>query len=595
MRLIRFAPILTVLSVILFLFLFSFAKSAIAACDPPECGDRGAPFPGDCSDWGPEYICVAKCCVIPNDGGGSTPSPTPGGGGGSVCPTGYEPVAQYDCRNGCTSPWHGTDQKDCGGCPPAGEPNKVDCCAKITCQLACNTTSATNIVITRASATSASLTWTPGQNGVSQRIYIGANKAKVEANCPSGVGPGTGCVEKNTSLSPTRNSYTTGNVLSPGTIYYYKIVTYKDSTCSSNSVTKMSLSSCLVSPSNASLSLGDTVTINTNVSASSEIGSVVYTPDSNFINVNPTTDSVYPYSTQVTGVSVGTGSLRSTVKSTTGTTLCVANSYITVKPISPWWQVVDSDISSKGDLNSAVKSPNLFGLPGLGGYPGVPSFASTTNLTNSTVSSKGWLVNSQDLSKKVFDYKYFVNQIPKDTVITNIPTESVSGSFFQSGGTLSYGYYWYKYDGSKTGLDLTLTSPLNLGDRKVILLVDSANFYINAPINLNDGRGFFLVIVGKGAENNKGNIIVDPAVGGGAGPNLEGIYEADNQFNTSESALQLKVRGSVVAYNGVWLQRDMGNLNPTTPAEQFEFAPDQVMLFPTKLGYRKMKWKEVAP
>ncbi len=51
------------------LFLVGFGiKIAEAACDPPECG-QGALIP-DCSDsWGPEYICIAKYCVIRNDGG----------------------------------------------------------------------------------------------------------------------------------------------------------------------------------------------------------------------------------------------------------------------------------------------------------------------------------------------------------------------------------------------------------------------------------------------------------------------------------------------------------------------------------------------
>ena len=45
-----------------------------AACEPPECGG----IYGNCSGWGPEYQCIAKCCVIPAGGGGGNPTPTPG-------------------------------------------------------------------------------------------------------------------------------------------------------------------------------------------------------------------------------------------------------------------------------------------------------------------------------------------------------------------------------------------------------------------------------------------------------------------------------------------------------------------------------------
>lgn len=31
------------------------------------------------------------------------------------------------------------------------------------------------------------------------------------------------------------------------------------------------------------------------------------------------------------------------------------------------------------------------------------------------------------------------------------------------------------------------------------------------------------------------------------------------------------------------------------PAELFEFAPDQILLYPDKLGFRRTRWSEVAP
>ncbi|MEW5995547.1 MAG: hypothetical protein AB1744_14280, partial [Candidatus Zixiibacteriota bacterium] len=257
-----------------------------------------------------------------------------------------------------------------------------------------------------------------------------------------------------------------------------------------------------------------------------------------------------------------------------------------------WWQVKDADVLTDGVLVSRVPGTEKFDLAGLGGYPGIPLYGDLTNLTLANVSAKGWLVNSLSpaLSSKVYNYAYFARQVPADTVINEVTSISLPGSFFTSGGTPSYGYYWYKFDGTN-GLDLTITSDMNLGSRKVILLVDSADLYLNGKVNLTDGVGFFLAIVGA-------NILIDPSVGGAADgiPELEGFFLADNQFRTGLGSNQLHLRGAMAAYGGIALQRDLGAAaNPTTPAELFEYAPDQVFLFPPKLSVRKMRWKEVPP
>jgi len=132
-----------------------------------------------------------------------------------------------------------------------------------------------------------------------------------------------------------------------------------------------------------------------------------------------------------------------------------------------WWQVKDSDVSSNGDLITNVPSGKYFDMDGTGGFPGIPAASGTTDLDGTNVSSTGWLVDSLQTNAKVYDHAYFNNQIPKDTVITVVPSNTIDGSILESGGTLSYGYYWYRYDGSDSGLDLTITAPVDLGSRKV--------------------------------------------------------------------------------------------------------------------------------
>ena len=124
------------------------------------------------------------------------------------------------------------------------------------------------------------------------------------------------------------------------------------------------------------------------------------------------------------------------------------------------------------------------------------------------------------------------------------------------------------------------------------MLVPNAAVNIGGKINLTDGSGFFMVIA-------KGNIIVANTVGGtGTTPHMEGIYITDGAFNTYSAAnatLPLRIRGSVVGNTGVNMANRTYNTIATTPAIQFEYAPDQIWLFPGKLGARKIDWNEVAP
>lgn len=475
-------------------------------------------------------------------------------------------------------------------------------CKRCTCNPApsCSTTAPSNVSVTPVTLTSSRINWTPGSGGTSQRIYVGTAKAAVETNCPSGTGGGTGCTLAVTGLPISQTSYTTANVLATGTVYYYRVVNYIDGTCASNSATAKGLSSCALSPSAVSIQEGDSQAVNASVNSSTEVSQVTFSSSPTYVAVNPAADASYTYNTTVTGVlftSPASVNLTANVYFTgVVAPACTATAAITVFPAGPWWQVKDSDIASNGDVNSKVPGAELFDLIGDGGYPGVPAYGGGTNLTSSNVSATAWLANSTSTNQKIYDYDYFANRVPEDVVstITAVPS-SVDGTFFESGGTLSGGYYWYKYDGSANGINLTLNSAMNLGNRKVILLVNSADFYINDSINLTKGQGFFLAVVGKGAGGTKGNIYVDPTLGGGS-PDLEGIYIADGHFDTGDTDIALSVRGSVVAYNGVVMKRDLDTgIGNGSPAEFFEYAPDQILLFPSKLGVRKINWKEVAP
>ncbi|MDP3918027.1 MAG: hypothetical protein Q8Q30_02545, partial [Candidatus Woesebacteria bacterium] len=193
-----------------------------------------------------------------------------------------------------------------------------------------------------------------------------------------------------------------------------------------------------------------------------------------------------------------------------------------------------------------------------------------------TISVNLWNANTETSLKRIFNYSYFENLIP-DTIVFSDINKLTTGV----GVTLDdNGYEWYKITGN-----LDTVGNIDFGSRKIILFIESGNFNINGKINLDDNSGFFVAIV-------NGNITVAPTVTGS--PSIEGMYVADTGFSTGLGTTQLHVRGSVASYGNITLQRDLPD-DTVIPAELFEFAPDQVVLFPQKLMFRRFRWAEVAP
>jgi hypothetical protein len=381
------------------------------------------------------------------------------------------------------------------------------------------------------------LTWTKGSGGVKQLVYVGSVKSEVEAGCPVG----SSCVVNDTNVNVNTESYSVSGLVE-GDFYYARVVNYFDASCLSSSSTLTDISSCTLLPTSLTVEVGDTSSLRVTAYSSSEIGSVVFTPASGIISISPTSDSNHPYETDVTGVSTGTTSVNTEVRSPLGELYCSDSSPVTINPKGPWWQVVDGDVQTNGNLSSNIPQAGgyFFGLPGLGGYPGVAKYGGSTSLTSDNVSSFGWLANSPRvyINGKKYNYNWYEKQVRNDIPVTEITSQSVPGSYFTTNGTLYNGYYWFKYDGSTFGFDLTITSDMNLGDRRVILLVKEADLYIQGKVNYNLGEGFFLTAVGKTPSELKGNIFIDPTVGGNNPYDLQGYYISDSTFHTGVSSTQ---------------------------------------------------------
>jgi hypothetical protein len=274
-----------------------------------------------------------------------------------------------------------------------------------------------------------------------------------------------------------------------------------------------------------------------------------------------------------------------------GIVTCTDTSIITVTPPGPWWQAKDGDITTSGDITSFIPNTatnSQLVLDGDGGFPGVPLFGGSLSLGFGTVSSKNWEANTT-YAAGYTNYEILARQIPSTVTFNTIANQSIEGTDLTSGGTATNGYYWYKYDGGVSGLDLTIASNITLGTRKVVLLVENADIYLNGNVSLTDGSGFMAVLVGEQSDGTKGNIYINPTV-----TDLEGIFLSDNAFLTGAGTTQLTIRGSVAALGGISMQRNLTD-NSNTPSEYFEFAPDQLLLFPPQLNTKQYNWKEVSP
>ena len=440
--------------------------------------------------------------------------------------------------------------------------------------------------------------WDPVAGATSYRLQVDNNS-------------GFGSPEFNVTTSST--SYSTNN-LTPGTWYSRVRVQTSTSACispsawsSTSSVTRFCASCAITLPAGYSVAAGSTVSVFPGISqVGGTVDEVTFTTDTTYASVCPFgtgpclpptgsyTDGSASFNSDLTGVAIGSTTLTATGEMTDepgGPYACTDTATVDVTNPNPWFQVKEGDMTANGNISTQI--PATCALPACdpvlitndtGEDPGVPSFIGSINPTAPNISAENWNAGST-YSGPTPDYDFFESKLPSGVPFEPV-SSSVAGSFFNGGGTLYRGYYWYKYEG---GPPLTITSAVSLpAGRRVVLMVKE-DLIISANINLVDGRSFFMAVA-------RGDIRVTDAAGGapGTGPHLEGIFLASGQFRTNPGSNQVHVRGGVAALSGIDLQRDLP-VNSQTPAEIFEFGPDQFFLFPAPMSQRQISWREVAP
>ena len=370
-------------------------------------------------------------------------------------------------------------------------------------------------------------------------------------------------------------------------------------------------------PATLTIAAGSTGTItgSLNVSNGTPAGVSFASSNAAIASVNPahpTGDATVPYQTVATGVAIGNATVTGYgYINGVPAFACSDTTAVTVSAPGPWWQTMDADILSGGDISSSIPTsctgaclPRLI-LDGLGGYPGVAIYANNYSDGSGITSSKNWLAKTT-YEGRVYNYSFFGSLIPSDVSLTEITDDNancdangctVNAGFFNSGATPTRGYVWYHFDGDTLG-DLSINSINLVGSRKVLLLIDGGNLNIDGEIRLQSpGQGFFMAMVGKRADSTRGDIMVDPSVGGNAdgSPEIAGIYMADGTFSTGVDNRQLHVKGSVAAWDGFNLQRNLAGSNSNTPSELFEYDPALTFTFPRELTRDRLVWREVAP
>ena len=119
--------------------------------------------------------------------------------------------------------------------------------------------------------------------------------------------------------------------------------------------------------------------------------------------------------------------------------------------------------------------------------------------------------------------------------------------------------------------------------------MNRCNLTVNRAMSVAQG-GFLAFIV-------NGNVSV-----GSGQTGMQGIYIMDGTFTTNSVYVEgvtndvpIDVQGSVIAWNSVSLNRNLGLTNNTTPAEKFTYRPDLLINMPEAMKTFALRWQEVAP
>jgi hypothetical protein len=258
-----------------------------------------------------------------------------------------------------------------------------------------------------------------------------------------------------------------------------------------------------------------------------------------------------------------------------------------------WFQTLGGDVHANGNILSSIPATCSgscvpeFSIPGTDEVGVVSSTTGTTNYGSGYVSNpatRGWEATTiYNGPRYLFDF--WRKETDPPTPLANLvgrpsPAQGIYEVTSSSDLTLS---------GNWNNLPQDLTIFVNFSDPAYSLILNPDN----PGITMNPS-GLLTIIT-------NGNIRVADTV-----TRIEGIFLTDGVFRScvtdgcgydigTGTAYQLQIRGSVIAWGGFDLQRDLFVNNRNTPAEQFTYEPDFIPRLPEFMLRALYTWEEVKP
>jgi hypothetical protein len=245
------------------------------------------------------------------------------------------------------------------------------------------------------------------------------------------------------------------------------------------------------------------------------------------------------------------------------------------KNSTAWWQTVGGDVgANSGHVTSILPDPVIFAsMSDFGMDDGVLLYDNGYNLnwgsTPRKFSDRNLISGAtgtpfDDLGDNKEGYDHFSRLLSSEIQTLTLPVDA----------SIPSGVYF-------TGSALPIGGFILDGNKKVVLLVNNS-VTITGNITVVDGS-FFAVIA-------KNDITIQPGV-----LNVQGIYIADGDIDVGTGSLAFEGQGMFIGWNSVIMQRDLGALNATTPAEFFIYRPDLLINAPDEFRQSTYEWREVAP
>jgi len=265
--------------------------------------------------------------------------------------------------------------------------------------------------------------------------------------------------------------------------------------------------------------------------------------------------------------------------------------YCVTKNHDPWWQVIGGDAYAR--KVSVVSTPGILSLmTNYVGNPvssGVLAAATTINKTKAIIGpeDRSWAVESSRYTTPPKEgFQYFVRSFElgsapaEDTLEPSgaLPTDTPAN-------TGKDVYYLHT--------DVSIDSPLVIpAGTSLTYLIDGS---LNIDADITVAQGGFLALISSGPITITGNV-----------SQLQGIYITNDTFSVADgigsgafvgtNSRRLEVEGTVAAWSGVSLLRDLGGINNNSnPAVTFTYRPDFLINLPWGFKHNGIQWREVAP